>query len=299
MQTCRNCGASNLRDLGFIGALAPFFLKRVFRSELVTRPSALSWKRAVQRATRLAHTVVSRLHPQAVAVELQLCLNCSFIQTKHPFADDAIARLYADYRSESYNRERCHYEPAYSAIAETIGGYTEAGMDRVPALTRWLQSHVDIGNGSMLDFGGDDGRFLPAFPGPKHVFEISDVPPTKGVTRISRDSDLKTYSYVQLAHVLEHVTEPLSLVRRVAALVEENGYLCIEVPQDLPDEIIDRLRSGGTVNSLGIHEHINYYSVLAVQKLLEASRLKIIAVEAIPIVSPMAKQSFIRGLARR
>lgn len=299
MHACRNCGAPNLRDLGFVGALAPFFLKRVFRSEMVARSSVHPWKRAAQRATRLAHKVLSRVHPQVAAVEMQLCLECSFIQTKYPFPEEAIARLYTDYRSESYNRERTHYEPSYGAIADTIGGYTEAGMDRVTSLTSWLQSHLDIGTGSMLDFGGDDGRYLPTFPGPKYVFEISNVSPATGVARISQESDLKKYSYVQLAHVLEHVPEPLSLVRKLAGLVEKNGYLLVEVPQDLPDETIDRLRSGGAVNSLGIHEHINYYSVFAVRKLLEASGLKVVAVEAVAVVSPLCSQPFIRGLARR
>jgi hypothetical protein len=299
MHTCRNCGAANVRDLGFIGALAPFFQNRVFRTEMVTLYARSSLKRAIQRATRLVHTAVSRIHPQRVAVEMQLCLNCSFIQTRYPFPDDAIARLYADYRSESYNRERSHYEPSYRAVADTVGSYTEGGIDRVPALTRWLQSRIDIGDGSMLDFGGNDGRFLPTFHGTKHVYEISDVAPAAGVTRISLESDLKTYSYVQLAHVLEHVTEPLRLIAKVAALVEQKGYLLIEVPQDLPDDIIEQLRSGGTVSSLGIHEHINYYSVFSVAKLLEASGLNVIAVEAFPITSPLCSQNFIRGLARR
>jgi len=234
-----------------------------------------------------------------VAVELQFCPNCSFVQAKYPFADDAIARLYADYRSESYNRERIHYEPSYGAVAGKVGGYTEGGVDRVPALTRWLHLHIDIGDGSMLDFGGDDGRFLPTFPGLKNVFEISDVSPAQGVTRIAMESDLKTYSYVQIAHVLEHVTDPLGLARKVASLVEENGYLLVEVPQDLPDEIFDTLRSNAPVNSLPIHEHINSYSVLAVRKLLEALGLSVVAVEAVPIVSPVSAQSFIRGLAQR
>ena len=265
----------------------------------MTRLPAVPWKKAIQRATRPVHALISRLHPQVVAVELQFCPNCSFVQAKYPFADDAIARLYADYRSESYNRERIRYEPSYGAVAGKVGGYTEGGVDRVPALTRWLHLHIDIGDGSMLDFGGDDGRFLPTFPGPKNVFEISDVSPAQGVTRIAMESDLKTYSYVQIAHVLEHVTDPLGLARKVASLVEENGYLLVEVPQDLPDEIFDTLRSNAPVNSLPIHEHINSYSVLAVRKLLEALGLSVVAVEAVPIVSPMSAQSFIRGLAQR
>jgi len=34
VQDCRNCGSGNLRELGFVGEVAPFFLKRVFNMEV-------------------------------------------------------------------------------------------------------------------------------------------------------------------------------------------------------------------------------------------------------------------------
>ena len=130
MNRCRNCDAVAIRELGFIGALAPFFLKRVVGAELITRYSTNPLKRSIQNLTGIAHRLVARIHPQAVAVELQSCLNCSFVQTKFPFSDEAIGRLYEDYRSDSYNRERSHYEPTYAAVANSIGSHTEAGLDR-------------------------------------------------------------------------------------------------------------------------------------------------------------------------
>ena len=119
MDQCRNCGAANLRELGFIGDLKPFFLKRVLQIELVTRVASHPLKRLIQRLTAFVKPAVSRIHPTVAAVELQSCLNCSFIQTKFPFTEEGIGRLYSDYRSDSYNSERCHYEPSSAKYAAT------------------------------------------------------------------------------------------------------------------------------------------------------------------------------------
>jgi|SRR5579871_174497 len=299
MNRCRNCGAVTIRELGFVGVLAPFFLKRVVGAELITRYSASPLKRSIQDLASIVHRFVAKIRPQAVAVELQSCLNCSFVQTKFPFSDEAISHLYEDYRSDSYNKERSFYEPDYAAVANSIGSHTEAGLGRIEALTSWLEGRISLDEGSMLDFGGADGKFLPAFRGQKYVYEISDIQPAPGVVRIAAESSLQTYPYVQLAHVLEHVTEPLQLAQRVAALVQEGGYLLIEVPQDVSTEILQQLQLGDTHHTFTVHEHINYYSALALRKLLEAIDMEVVAIDAVPIESPMGRQTFIRGLARR
>jgi len=95
---CRNCGSNDLRELGFIGILAGFFLKRIFHAEITTRISTSPKKRKLQTLSAPLQRLLGRLHPPGVAVEVQSCQNCSFIQTKFPFADDAISRLYVDYR---------------------------------------------------------------------------------------------------------------------------------------------------------------------------------------------------------
>jgi hypothetical protein len=151
----------------------------------------------------------------------------------------------------------------------------------------------------MLDFGGADGQFLPAIEGDKYVFEISNIDPAPGVIRISDESLLRTYSYVQLSHVLEHVTEPLEMVKRVAAHLAEDGCLLVEVPQDLTTALLQQAQTGTLNIFLTIHEHINNYSLLSVRKLIVAAGLEIVAIEAIQVESPIAKQDFIRALARR
>jgi hypothetical protein len=287
-----------LHELGFVGDIAPFFLKRVYRIELVARVSSHPLKRLIQKLTTFAQPLFSRMHPLAAAVELQSCLNCSFVQAKFPFTEEGIARLYSDYRSDSYNKERCHYEPFYAAFAHQDGQYTEGGLDRISALTKWLESRMSLNGTSMLDYGGANGQFLPALQGNKYVFEISDIEPYQGVTRISDASLLQTYSYIQLSHVLEHVNEPLDMVKRVATYLAEDGYLLIEVPQDQSTDLLKQLQTGNADVDITIHEHINNYCVLSVQKLIEAAGLELVSIEAVPVESPVAKQEFIRALAK-
>src|ERR1017187_1843256 len=299
MDQCRNCGGVNLRELGFVGNLAPFFLKRVLQIELVTRRSSHPLKRLLQRITAFAQPLVSRINPTVAAVELQSCLNCSFVQTKVPFTEEGISRLYSDYRSDSYNAERSRYEPSYATIAAEVGQYRKGNLDRIGALTQWVQSKVDLKGKSMLDYGGADGQFLPALEGDKYVFEISDIEPAEGVVRICDEALLHTYSYVQLSHVLEHVTEPLQMVKRVATYLAEDGYLLVEVPQDLSAALLEQAQTGTIDVFLTVHEHINNYSLLSVQKLIATAGLEIVALEAIQVESPVAKQDYIRALAKR
>lgn len=299
MDQCRNCGAVELRELGFVGNLAPFFLKRVLQIKLMTRQSSHPLKRFLQKLTAFAQPLAARINPTVAAIELQSCLNCSFIQTKFAFTEEGIGRLYSDYRSDSYNAERSRYEPSYATIAAKVGQYRKGDLDRIAALTQWVQDKVDLEGKSMLDYGGANGQFLPAVEGDRYVFEISDIEPAQGVVRICDESLLHTYSYVQLSHVLEHVTEPLEMVKRVATYVAEDGYLLVEVPQDLSAVLLKQAQTGTIDVFLTVHEHINNYSLLSVQRLIEAAGLEIVAIEAIQVESPVAKQDYIRALAKR
>lgn len=299
MDQCRNCGVTNLRNLGFIGELAPFFLKRVLRAEVGFRKASTPYKRVIQHLTELPQQIFSRIHHPVVAVELQSCLNCSFVQTRYAFYDQALSNLYEDYRAESYNRERSYYESGYAEIAAQVGTHTEGGLNRVEALTKWLTSKITLDTCPILDYGGADGKFLPDLPCSKFVYEISNIEPVSGVTRIANEVDLQQYGYVQLSHVLEHVTQPLQMTRHVASFVKPGGYLLVEVPQDVDTNTLQQFQNGDTDHSITIHEHINLYSSLAVQKLLEATGLEIIALDAIPVKTAITNQFFIRGLARR
>ncbi len=296
---CRNCGELvRLLDLGFAGQVAPFFLKRVFGLKLGVARSTSGWKQAVQRLLRLPQNALQRFSRPTALVEVQLCEACSFVQTKIPFGEDAINRLYLDYREESYNRERIAFEPSYARIVAEVGHSTAELDTRLTASTRFLKAHVPESDDlTILDFGGSDGKFMPRLKGQKFVFEISNVVPVDGVTRLHSDAELGTYALVQLAHVVEHVVDPLGLVTYVATKVAPGGYLYIETPQELTDKDRERLRRGQ--RTIAIHEHINSFCVEAVGKLVESAGLTLVAIEATPVNVGWASAVHIRAVGQK
>ncbi len=297
---CRNCGSGDVKELGFIGEVAPFFLKRVLNAEIRTSISRHPLRLLARRVCSLPNVLFEKVYGSRAYIEMQICLTCSFIQVKHPFRDEDIGRLYTDYRTQSYNEERIHYEPTYAPFANDVGKAEKEMACRVDGLTTWIQGKIDTGGDfSMLDFGGSDGRFLPRISGKKYVYEISNTQPLPGIARVASEADLGTYSYIQIAHVLEHVTEPLKLLKHVARFMKPNGNLYIEVPQDLPDQDLASLRNGSSrLQGLPVHEHINFYCASSIKRLVEAAGLVPNPGRTTPIDLGWITGTNIRGLCR-
>lgn len=300
MNCCRNCGLAHLRDLGFVGQIAPFFLKRVFNIELHLDSAGNPIKKWLRELSVFPHDFFKKLYRTGAFTELQVCIDCQFVQTKEPFTEDALARLYSDYRSTAYNAERTRFEPEYKQIAEDVGRSSEETETRVATLTTWLTERITFESDfSMLDYGGADGRFLPRLVGKKYVYEISDTNPLEGITRIGTEAQLTEYSYVQVAHVLEHVPNPLVTVRKLLPTIKYRGYLFIEVPQDLSDERISALKDGNSGTGVAIHEHINFYTVPSITKLIRAAGLRLIDVQAQTLDLGWCSHTIIRGLGQK
>jgi hypothetical protein len=296
---CRNCGAQATKDLGYIGVIAPFFLKRVLNLEYGFAPSGHPLKRFL-RMIGFASKNSQKIYGKSVLVEIEICKTCSFIQTKQPFSEEGIGKLYTDYRSETYNRERSSYEPEYREIASLTGSCNQETQARTEGLTRWLNGKLNVeGSFSMLDYGGADGRFLPNLRGEKYVFDISDIEPAKGIKRIRDESSLSSYSYIQLAHVLEHVTHPLALTRKAGSFLTHSGYLYVEVPLEVSDETITRLTNGDNTIAVDIHEHINRYSLKSVTDLFRSAGLSLVAAETEEVDLGWNKPTIIRALGKK
>ena len=300
MSECRNCGRGELKDLGPIGRINPFFLKRALGIELRFPRSPSAMKQLVRDLVAVPMSFISRVASQSAFVEMQVCEFCSFIQTSVPFHEDDIMRLYLDYRSPAYNRQRIQWEPDYAAVAAAVGFDPVEVRTRTAALTAFLTKELPTSDPiTLLDYGGSDGRFIPDIPGSKFVYEISNIDPVPGVTRIKSESELGTYSLVLLAHVTEHVPHPLNLVRKLSGYVETGGYLYIETPQEISDQQRDELRNGAPRFDIPIHEHINSYCVPAVAALLEAAGFTVVAIENAPVDIGWAKGIHLRALGRK
>jgi hypothetical protein len=89
------------------------------------------------------------------------------------------------------------------------------------------------------------------------------------------------------------------LTRKAASFLEDSGYLYIEVPQELSDEVTTRLANGDKTIRLDIHEHINRCSVKSVTELLRSAGLSRAAIQSEVMDLGSAKATIVRALGRK
>jgi hypothetical protein len=232
------------------------------------------------------------------------------------FTTEELARLYGDYRGPRYFEVRHRHEPWYTARFNcAIAHHGATAAARRAGLTTFLADSGAPGPfDSILDYGGDAGQLIPQeLTTNPFVFDISGSAPVAGVRRIMRHEDLQPngYSLVLLSHVLEHVPEPLELLRELRALTRNSdGLVYLEVPIERPwMGIIGRgsitrsyLRSLGATSLLlrgvdfyssvfrlkvgivpplgfpKLSEHINFFSVTSLGQAFDRSGFELLKV---------------------
>jgi SAM-dependent methyltransferase len=283
-QACPSCGCSQIEQRPAL--IAPFIARYVLDSE-----------------------------PEVCA--LCRCGDCGLVYFGRPYSEAEIARLYADYRGERYLAIRHSFEPWYTRrFNEDIGG--PAGMaPRRRVYQATLAACPDSGTvDTVLDYAGDRGQMMEGGPGRAHfVFEISGAPPETGVTAIADPASLegRAFDLVLLCGVVEHFSWPLDQVKAAAQHVRPGGLLYVEVPDETFS--IATIPQGGwyvrylqilvgwplirlavdfwstamrvklrTIPPLGFvkqHEHLNFFDVRSLSRLLEAAELTLLSCAAV------------------
>ncbi|HTQ71838.1 MAG TPA: class I SAM-dependent methyltransferase [Acidocella sp.] len=186
------------------------------------------------RAAITAPFVAARVFQRPPSVcRIAQCSNCGLVFFEDRFEDQETARLYADYRSEAYYRERHHWEPWYTRAFNSGLGGAEEMLIRREIYARTVNAHAQgAAIESVLDYGGDRGQLMLGGPGQNHfVFDISGVEPESGVIGLNAASFAdRKFDLVLLCEVLEHVAEPLHVLQDVLGHVRPGGLLYITVP---------------------------------------------------------------------
>lgn len=171
-------------------------------------------------------------------VDLAHCSNCGFKFFLDRYEDKEVFALYSNYRGYKYCDARHRHEFWYThSFNESIGNSNEI-RQRKECLFQFLKNNNIIFRvSSVLDWGGDRGQYIPDIIPERYVYEISDVNPVSGVTKLANKQDVLNHKFdmVMLCHVLEHSSEPSEMMRSIAGLNAEFFYF--EVPLD-PFKII-------------------------------------------------------------
>lgn len=149
----------------------------------------------------------------------------------------------------------------------------------------------------VLDYGGGDGRLMGSFVANGHDAYLVDynVRPVRGVTKLGDNiNDLRpndTFDVIVANHVLEHVAQPTSLLRRLASHLRDSGCLFVEVPMEiwarapLPDEPVT---------------HVNFFVEGSLKRALEESGLGVLSSRLTRSLHPTGRFKLaVRALAQR
>ena len=246
------------------------------------------------------------------------CGSCGFRYFDLRYEDEELGRLYAGYREPGYQRARQKHERGYTEAFNARLG--DDAAERNAALSRFLTRH-DVAHvvEPVVDYGGDTGKYIPdAFIGPKYVYDISGKATEPGVERIVARETLAGLDarFFLLAHVLEHVPQPLSLVEEIAAVMRPGARLYVELPYERLDlswlgrgkgyeawvalaarhrearrwiqglDYLSRpiLGRAPPFGLLELHEHINFFHEPSLRALLSRAGLKILTIEVEPLL---------------
>lgn len=179
-----------------------------------------------------------------VRITYVLCRRCGFVMYTPRPSDGDIAAKYA------FLVER----------GEAVGhAHSDAATDdaRAAAVHRQMAPLLPPGSARVLDLGGGDGRMLRPFLEAGHQGCVVDYNPRPiaGVERLGATLDevpeSERFDAAISLHVLEHLADPLRVVRQIARRLRPEGVLFVEVPLE-----VWRLRP----DHLEPVTHVNYFT---------------------------------------
>lgn len=267
---CVCCGGTSFDKVPAI--LMPFVAHRAFGWAPVTIDASWGLKTVPEgRAFSLCNSL--------------LCRDCGLVFLDIRFDDEALSRLYADYRGEAYTRLRDSYEPGYRLRNAGL----QQGCTYLSDIENFLRPLLP-NSLKVLDWGGDTGINTP-FKGQSndvHVFDISEVSPLPGILHVSFEEALThRYDLVVCSNVLEHTPYPASTLAKISQVMNEHSVLFLEIPH----EVLMKSHATGEERLKAKrhwHEHVNFYTDTALQSLVSACGLSVLKFEEKNIVSDHA-----------
>jgi 2-polyprenyl-3-methyl-5-hydroxy-6-metoxy-1,4-benzoquinol methylase len=154
---------------------------------------------------------------------------------------------------------------------------------------------------AVLDYGGDHGQYIidELADASKYVYEVSEAVPDMGVCKLESVDEclLHDYDLIMCCQVLEHVAYPRKVLDDIKAMSGNDTVLYLEVPYESPNRAGKTRRWGRNLKMLfdnplviidvaklvygpryTMHEHVNYFTPMSVQRLLEKTGFNVQAI---------------------
>jgi SAM-dependent methyltransferase len=259
-QECICCASKMLNRTSAI--IMPFIAKRIWGYDSVEITPAWGLR---DIKPGFAYSLCNSMH----------CGNCGALFLDIRFTDHELARLYEGYRDDSYTALRELYEPGYVEKNKFFSGRAPYIKD----IEEFLLQRISVPN-KILDWGGDTGINTPLLGIAKevHVFDISGMHTIEGARAVSRDEIKENcYDLIICSQVLEHIPYPQKLLRDIVSAMSDSTILYLEVPYE---EVMREFVGSPDLaqRKRHWHEHINFFSLESIRKLVEGAGLELIEI---------------------
>ncbi len=208
--------------------------------------------------------------PEYASIPLHRCPECGFV-----FADERDAERLRDLYGDEYFEEYPGGE-AYRA---------DEGQRRFEARVRrdWVRGMRESGH--VLEIGAAGGYFLDEMR--QAGYEVHGVEPSVGMAAFARDElgvDVRAgfvedvelpdgkFDVICAWHVLEHLREPRTALRRLRSVLADDGLLLLEIPNI--ESTVARRRGTDWFNLDPAH-HVAFYNPWNLGVLLESVGLRL------------------------
>ena len=167
-----------------------------------------------------------------------------------------------------------YYKSNYSDKLEKINV-----KDKLETLTKCLGRgkkrilDVGCGNGKLLKVFKENGWETCGIEPSSQAFSKEDKKELNIICRTFENVNFKSlgvFDAVMLSFILEHISSPIELLKKIHPILREGGVICIEVPNDfneLQEVLVKQL--GKERWWIVIPDHINYFSIDSLSKLVE------------------------------
>lgn len=174
---------------------------------------------------------------------------------------------------------RRSYEKNYISRSDDL----KKGYAYLQDIERYIKKFIKKKIISVLDWGGDTGKNTPFKNNLKkhHIYDISDVKTISKAKKISK-SVVKNNNYdlVVCAHVLEHIPDLNLFLKEIKLCLKKNTIIYFEVPFEREMQNKKRFEFP---NKRHWHEHINFFSCLAIKNLLKNNKYKVLNVKNLKV----------------
>jgi len=206
------------------------------------------------------------------------CNNCHF---KHlqpiPTAQELIKfytkKYYSEHKKDYISQDNTDIEYLKIAFSDRIKRFKQFSKEK-----------------KMLDIGCGSGMFMEYAS--KKGYYCTGIEPSKMASRIALNNKLNVLNYdmdyffnnnselydiIHLKNVLEHVLNPVEIIQNCHRVLNQNGIIYIEVPNDY--NLFQRLGVklfNNPKSWLAVPDHINYFNFSTLKSLLTNNGFKIV-----------------------